>query len=103
MTVAAGILTVAGDDGLCGDFGIPLSFRFQSEVIGILHVGIHIAVDQLQIVVAVRACGIAQIQYGNFEAIVIFGDTCVVAEQIALGVGAEETHTGSTGIFDIGV
>ena len=56
----------------------------------------------MQEIVAVGAGRIAQINDRNVVA-VAFGDVAVVTHNIAFGVGREERHSRSAGVFDTGI
>jgi len=96
--VAGGI-----DDGLADDLGVLLRLGLGREVVFVGAILVHVLVDQMEKVVAVRASGVSQVNDSDIVAVVVTGDGAVVAEQIALGVCAEEAHAGGTGILQVGV
>ena len=99
-----GAVTAAGvDEGLGEDLGVFLRLGLCRQIIGVDLIDIHVLVDQVQQVVAVRPGGVAQIQHSDLVSVAVLGDAGIVAEQIALGIRTEEGHPAGEGIFDIGV
>ena len=50
-----------------------------------------------------RPHGIPQVNDGNVVSVILGGDGAVVTHDIALGIGRQEGHPRSTGVFDIGI
>ena len=99
-----GAVAAAGvDEGLGEDLGVFLCLGLCRQVFGVGFIDIHVLVDQMKQVVAVRAGGITQIQHGDLVSVAVLGNTGIIAEQVALGIRAEEGHPAGEGIFDVGV
>ena len=107
--VEVGVLPVLGavpggiDQGLGEDLGILLRLGLGRQIFGVSLVDVHILVDQVEQIIAVRAGRVAQIQHGDLKAVALLGDPRIVAEQVALGVRAEEGHPSGQSVFDIGI
>ena len=107
--VEEGVLPVVGvslwaDDGLGKDLGVLFGFGAGSEVIRLFSGDVHIAVDERQQIVAVRAGGVAQVYNGDMLiAVVLFGDRAVVAGEITLGIQRQKAHARRAGIFKVGI
>ena len=92
------------DDGLGEDLGILLRLCAGSEVVRLFSGDVHIAVDERQQIVAVRAGGITQVYNGDMlVAVILFGNRAVVAGKITLGIQRQKTHAGRAGIFKVGI
>ena len=99
-----GAVAAAGvDERLGEDLGVFLRLSLCCQVFGVGLIDIHVLVDQMKQVVAVRAGGITQIQHGDLVSVAVLGNTGIIAEQVALGIRAEEGHPAGEGIFDVGV
>ena len=107
--VEEGVLSVVGvslraDDGFGEDLGVLFGFGAGSEVIRLFSGDVHIAVDERQKIVAVRACWISQVDDGDMlVAVILFGNRSVVAGEVTLGIQCQKAHTGCAGIFKVGV
>ena len=76
-------VSLRADDGLGEDLGVLFGFGADSEVIRLFSGDVHIAVDERQKIVAVRAGGVAQIYNGDMLiAVILFGNRAVVAGEI---------------------
>lgn len=65
---------------------------------------VHIAVDERQQIVAVRAGRITQIDDGDMLiAVILFGNRAVVAGEITFGIQRQKAHAGRAGIFKVGI
>ena len=97
-------VSLRADDGLGEDLGVLFGFGAGSEVIRLFSGDVHIAVDERQQVVAVRAGGVAQVYNGDMLVVVIlFCNRAVVAGEVALGIQRQKAHTGCAGIFKVGI
>ena len=91
-------------DGLGKDLGILLRLCAGREIIRLFSGNVHIAVDERQQIVTVRAGGIAQIDDGDMLiAVILFGDRAVVAGEITLGIECQKAHARRAGIFKVGI
>ena len=92
------------DDGLGEDLGVLFGFGAGSEVVRLFSGNVHIAVDERQQIVAVRAGGVAQVYNGDMlVAVILFGNRAVVAGEITFGIQRQKTHAGRAGIFKVGI
>ena len=97
-------VSLRADDGLGEDLGVLFGFGAGSEVVRLFSGDVHIAVDERQQIVAVRAGGIAQVYHGDMlVAVILFGDRAVVAGEITLGIQRQKAHAGRAGIFKVGI
>ena len=107
--VEEGVLPVVGvplraDDGLGEDLGVLFGFGAGSEIIRLFSGDVHIAVDERQQIVAVRAGGVTQVYNGDMLiAVILFGNRAVVAGKITFGIQSQKAHAGRAGIFKIGI
>ena len=86
--------SLRADDRLCEDLGILLRLCSGGKIIRLRSGNVHIAIDECQQVVAVRAGGVAQVDDGDmFIAIVFLGDGAVVAGEVALGIQSQKADT----------
>ena len=79
-------VSLRADDGLGEDLGVLFGFGAGSEVVRLFSGDVHIAVDERQQVVAVRAGGVAQVDDRHLIAIALGGNGPVIAGQIPFGV-----------------
>ena len=88
------------EDDRFGNY-LRVFFRFgsKSNVIRILLREVHVLVDQMQQVVAVRACRVTQINDRDVVTVDL-ADVTVVAHDIALGIGGKKTHSRGQSILD---
>ena len=97
-------VSLRADDGFGEDLGVLFGFGAGSEVIRLFSGDVHIAVDERQQIVAVRAGGVAQIDDGDMlVAVILFGNRAVVAGEITLGIQSQKAHAGRAGIFKVGI
>ena len=107
--VEEGVLPVVrvslwADDGLGEDLGVLFGFGAGSEVVRLFSGDVHIAVDEHQQIVAVRAGRITQIDDGDMLiAVILFGNRAVVAGEITFGIQRQKAHAGRAGIFKVGI
>ena len=57
----------------------------------------------MQDIVLITPCRITQIKHGNVVSVILFCDSSVISNNIALAVGIYKTHTACTGKFQIWV
>ena len=87
-------VSLRADDRLCEDLGILLRFSSGTKIIRLRSGNVHIAVDECQQVVAIRAGGVAQVNDGDmFISIVFLGDGAVVTGKVALGIQSQKADT----------
>ena len=80
-----GVVAAAGvDEGVGEDLGVFLCLGLCRQVVGVGFIDIHVLVDQMKKVVAVRAGGITQIQHGDLVSVAVLGNTGIIAEQLSL-------------------
>jgi len=92
------------DDGLGEDLGVLFGFGAGSEVVRLFSGDVHIAVDERQQIVAVRAGGVTQIDDGDMlVAVIFFGNRAVVAGEITFGIQRQKAHARRAGIFKVGI
>ena len=97
-------VSLRADDGLGEDLGVLFGFGAGSEVIRLFSGDVHIAVDERQQIVAVRAGGVAQVYNGDMlVAVILFGNRAVVAGEITFGIQRQKAHAGRAGIFKVGI
>ncbi len=97
------VLVVGVDEGFGDDLGVLFCLGFCREIFIVGAVFVHIGVDEVQQIVAVRPGGIAQIDHGHLVVVVVTGDGAIIAEEIALGIGCQKAHTGGAGVFEVRV
>ena len=91
-------------DGLSKNLGILLRLCAGSEVVRLFSGDVHIAVDERQQIVAVRAGGVAQVYNGDMlVAVILFGNRSVVAGEVTLGIQRQKAHARRAGIFKVGI
>ena len=77
----------AGENNRLGDdLGVFLGFGFISKRVRVFCIQIHILIDQMQKVVAVRAHRIAQINNRNIISVVFRRNGTVVSHDVTLGI-----------------
>ena len=97
-------VSLRADDGLGEDLGVLFGFGAGSEVVRLFSGDVHIAVDEHQQIVAVRAGRITQIDDGDMLiAVILFGNRAVVAGEITFGIQRQKAHAGRAGIFKVGI
>ena len=97
-------VSLRADDGLGEDLGVLLRLCAGSEVVRLFSGDVHIAVDEHQQIVAVRAGRITQIDDGDMLiAVILFGNRAVVAGEITFGIQRQKAHAGRAGIFKVGI
>ena len=107
--IEKGVLPIVGgvalgvDNGLGEDLGVLLRLGSGGEVIRLRSGDVHIAVDQSQQIIAVRAGGVSQIDHRHIVAVIFLRNRAVVPGQVALGVQCQEAHAAGAGIFEIGI
>jgi len=98
-----GGVAVRVHDGLGQNLRVLFRPRPGRKVCRVRPADVHVAVDEREQIVAVRAGRVAQIDYGHMVAVVIFCDGAVVAGEIALGIQRQEAHAGGAGILQVGI
>ena len=107
--VEEGVLSVVGgialgvDNGLGEDLGVFFRLGSGGKVVRLLSGDVHIAVDQSQQIIAVRAGGVSQVDHRHIVAVVFLRNRAIVSGQVALGVQCQEAHAAGAGIFQIGI
>ena len=97
-------VSLRADDGLGEDLGVLFGFGAGGEVVRLFSGDVHIAVDERQQVVSVRAGRITQIDDGDMlVAVIFFGNRAVVAGEITFGIQSQKAHAGRAGIFKVGI
>ena len=97
-------VSLRADDGFGEDLGVLFGFGAGSEVIRLFSGDVHIAVDERQQIVAVRAGGVAQVYNGDMLiAVILFGNRAVVAGEVTLGIQRQKAHARRAGIFKVGI
>ena len=92
------------DDGLGEDLGVLFGLCAGSEVVRLFSGNVHIAVDERQQIVAVRACWISQVDDGDMlVAVIFFCNRAVVTGEVALGIQRQKAYAGRAGIFKVGI
>ena len=105
--IKEGVLTISGsvtvsiDECLGNDFRIFFRPCFQSDIIGIFLVGVHIFVDEMQQVVPVRLGRIPQINDCHVVMVILLCDSSIIPIEVAFGIGRQEGHPAGAGIFQI--
>ena len=89
------------DDCFGNDLGILFGFCLIRKVIRVFLPKIHILVDQVQQVIAIRFGRITQVDNGNFVAVIVLCDLTIMTVQVTLGVGSDEGHSRCASIFQV--
>ena len=100
---AIGAVSIGADDRLGEYLRILLRLGFCCNIPGIFHRDIHVLIDQGEEVVAVRPCGVAQIDHRHLIPIALRGNGSIVPGEVPLRIQRQKAHSAGTREFEIRV